>query len=79
MLREKIITSVDNKPEQGEYISNIFIKPKKDGSVRLILNLKHFNKFVEKKHFKMSSLQTAIDLMEKDAYLASVKNISSDL
>lgn len=72
MLREKIITSVDNKPEQGEYISNIFIRPKKDGSVRLILNLKHFNKFVEKKHFKMSSLQTAIDLMEKDAYLASV-------
>ena len=72
MLKEGIISPVDNKPMEGEYISNIFIRPKKDGSIRLILNLKHFNKFVEKKHFKMSSLQTAIDLMEKDAYMASV-------
>ena len=34
--------------------------------------MKLFNEFVEKTHFKMSSLQSAIDLMTKDAYLASV-------
>ena len=32
---------------EGEYISNIFIRPKKDGSYRLILNLKNLNQFVQ--------------------------------
>ena len=34
---------------KGEYISNIFIQPKKDG---LILNLKNLNQFVQYHHFK---------------------------
>ena len=32
--------------EQGEILSNIFIRPKTDGTYRLILNLKEFNKNV---------------------------------
>ena len=35
----------------GEYISNIFIRPKKDGSYRLILNIQHPNEAVEYHHF----------------------------
>ena len=31
---------------KGEFISNIFIRPKKDGSFRLIINLKGLNTFV---------------------------------
>ena len=72
MVKQKVIEPVSNQPVDGEFISNIFMRPKKDGGVRVILNLKEFNEFVEKKHFKMKSLQTAIDLMSKDAYLASV-------
>jgi len=29
-------------PSQGQFISNVFCRPKKDGTVRIILNLKHF-------------------------------------
>ena len=72
MLTQGIIVAVDNCPENGEFISNIFIRPKKDGGVRVILNLRNFNEFVEKSHFKMNSLQSAIDLMSPNAYLASV-------
>ncbi|MES9881025.1 MAG: hypothetical protein ABW185_09110 [Sedimenticola sp.] len=38
----KIIEPVSGV-ERGEYISNIFARPKKDGRVRIILNLKQFN------------------------------------
>lgn len=56
-----------------EFISNIFIRPKKDGRVRVILNLKHFNEdFMDKQHFKMETLRTAIESMRPNCYFASV-------
>ena len=56
----------------GEYISTIFIRPKKDGTCRLILNLKSLNDHVEYHHFKMDTLQSAIRLMKRNCYMASV-------
>lgn len=65
---ECVSESTDN-----EFISNIFIRPKKDGRVRVILNLKHFNSlYVDKSHFKMESLRTAINSMRPNCYMASV-------
>ena len=40
----------------GEFISPIFTRRKKDGTYRLILNLKEFNENVEYHHFKMESI-----------------------
>ena len=46
---------------KGEYISNIFIRPKKDGSYCLILNLKkNLNQFVQYHHFKMENLKVPL-------------------
>ena len=56
----------------GEYISFIFIRPKKDGTYRLILNLKNLNDHVEYHHFKMDTLQSAIRLMKQNCCMASV-------
>lgn len=58
--------------EQARFISNIFSRPKKDGSVRVILNLKKLNEGVEYHHFKMETLQHAIRLMTPGCYMASV-------
>lgn len=59
--------------QDHEFISNIFFRPKKDGKVRIILNLKNFNKhFLEKTHFKMETLQSAIDAMRPNCYFGSV-------
>ena len=58
--------------EQGEILSNIFIRPKTDGTYRLILNLKEFNKNVSYYHFKMDTLNTIINLMSPDCYMASL-------
>ena len=65
-----IIEISDDKSED-EYISNIFIRPKKDGRVRLILNLKLFySLYVEKCHFKMESLRSALNETRKDCCFA---------
>ena len=39
-----------------EFVSNVFIRAKKDGSHRLILNLVHLNPCVEYHHFKMDTI-----------------------
>ena len=55
---------------KGEYISNIFIRPKKDGSkYRLILNLKNLNQFVQYHHFEMENLKSAITLINESKLL----------
>ena len=57
--------------EKGEFISPIFIRPKKDGSFRLILNLKRLHEHVEYQHFEMDTLVSAINT-RPNCYMASV-------
>ena len=40
---------------EGEFISTIFLRPKSDGTHRMILNLNFFNKSINYVHFKMES------------------------
>lgn len=56
----------------GEFFSNIFLVPKKNGTYRLILNLKKFNSSVVKHHFKMDTLASVIQLMTPNCYMASI-------
>ena len=57
---------------EGQYISNIFIREKKDGSFRMILNLSTLNLSVEYQKFKMETLESIIRLMRKDCFMASL-------
>ena len=59
-------------PTRGQVISNIFLRPKKDGAFRMILDLTWLNKHVQYEHFKMSSLQTAIDMIRKNCWMGSI-------
>ena len=56
----------------GEFISPIFTRRKKDGTYRLILNLKEFNENVEYHHFKMESIQSVIKLVKPNCFMASI-------
>ena len=47
---------------EGEFISPVFLRPKPNGSFRMILNLKDLNQSVKYYHFKMDSLQAALRL-----------------
>ena len=70
LLEKGVIQHSHDEP--GEFISTIFLRPKPDGSFRMILNLKEFNKSVEHHHFKMDTLDTVTKMIKPGCYMASV-------
>ena len=46
-----------------QYVSRIFVVPKKDGSFRPVINLKPLNQFIVAAHFKMEGLAMLKDLL----------------
>lgn len=63
---------IESVPEAGQFINTIFTRPKKDGSHRMILNLKPLNKFIEYRKFKMDTLKTVLQLLHRGCFLASI-------
>ena len=58
--------------ESGEYFINVFVQRKKEGSYRMILNLKGLNKFIEYHHFKIDNIKTVIKMMKPNCFTASI-------
>ena len=58
--------------EAGEFVSNIFIRPKKNGKIRVVLNLKSLNRMVVYQKFKMDTVHSVCTLIKRDCYLASL-------
>ena len=58
--------------EPDEFISPIFTRAKKDGTYRMILNLKHFDENICYKHFKMGSIHNVIDIVKPGVWIAKV-------
>ncbi len=51
------------------YCNNIFLRPKKDGGWRMILNLKRLNDFIEKIHFKMETLNSVLQAVTPSCFM----------
>ena len=69
LLHMEVIEEVEHHAD--EYISPIFIIPKRSGEYRMILNLKNLNKHVEYHHFKMDTFESALKLVKPDMFFAS--------
>ena len=61
LLSKSVIVETHHDPV--EFISPIFVRPKKDGTTRMILNLQALNEHVVYIHFKMDTLKDAISLI----------------
>lgn len=69
-LKEKGV--IEPPFEEGGFISNVFTRPKKDGGFRMILDLSELNKSITYRHFKMDTFETAVNLLSKDCFMASI-------
>ena len=54
--------------EPGDFVSNIFAVPKRDGATLLILNLRYFNTFIENIHFKMDGFDSVLCSIKKNCF-----------
>ena len=70
LLSKGVIT--ESVHECDEFISTIFLRPKKDGTHRVILNLKSLKQYVTYYHFKMDTIHTAVEMMTPGCYMCSV-------
>ena len=57
---------------QGEFISILFLIPKKSGDLRPVINLKPLNFFVQKIHFKTENIGSAINYVSPGDYMVSL-------
>ena len=58
---------------ENNFISNlILVPPKKDNTLRPVINLRKLNKFIEYKHFKQDNLSFAFDLLQKNDFCCSI-------
>ena len=69
LLDKGVVKIVNTCPNQ--YLSRIFLVPKKDGSFRPVIDLKPLNQFIAKAHFKMESLAMIRDLLREGDWMAS--------
>lgn len=60
------------QPHKNQFISSYFLVPKPDGSYRFILNLKKLNDFIETEHFLMEDIRTAMKLISRCNYMATL-------
>ena len=70
LLKKKFI--VRSTTEYKEFISGIFTRNKIDGTKRMILNVKNFNKLVNCKDFKMESINNVLNIIRPNVYMASI-------
>ena len=61
LIKKQVIRECNHV--HSEFLSPIFSVPKKDGKVRLILNLKNLNQHIPYEHFKIDSIFSALELI----------------
>ena len=57
---------------EGEVISPVFTREKRDGNQRMILNLKRVNEEITYHHFKMETLEIALTLITPGCFMGSL-------
>jgi ribonuclease HI len=69
-LNKEIIQKV--YPEKGHFISNIFTKQKKDGDIRIVLDVSNLNDYIEDEHFKMEGVREIKTMIKRNSFMASI-------
>lgn len=71
-LSEKNVIKPEQRQTTGDFYSPVFLREKKDGTHRFILNLKRMNKSIQKTHFKMESIKNVIAMVQPGCWMATI-------
>ena len=79
LLKNDSISMCDTPPSvSGTWVSNIFLVPKKtQNEYRMILNLKHLNKFIQYRKFKMTQIYKVLDMIQPSSWATSIDLIDA--
>ena len=70
LISKGAVTEVS--PCDNDFISTVFLVPKKTGDFRPVINLKPLNQFVEKIHFKMENIRMALNCISPGDFMVSI-------
>ena len=70
MLEKGAITV--EQPIQGQFLSSLFMVPKKNGELRPVINLRPLNRFLPYQHFKMENITAVKHLLVRDDWLVTI-------
>ena len=65
-----LLKEVEHHPD--EFLSPIFLVPKKDGEYRIVFKFENSNESITYHHFKMDTFEIALKLIKPNCYMASV-------
>ena len=66
ILSKNKIERVQTKYAMKGFYSTLFLVPKKNGKMRPVINLRPFNRYLVKKHFKMDSMKKSYNKSKKE-------------
>ena len=74
LLNELIIKGANEGciAEKDQFLSNIFLRRKNNGSYRMILDLKKLNEYITTEHFKLEDGRIASKLISYKRFMASL-------
>ena len=70
LLLKQAIKPVTENPNQ--FLSSLFLVPKKDGARRPVINLKPLNRYIRRQKFKMEGARVIRDILQKDDWMVSI-------
>jgi len=70
MLEKGAIKRVS--PNQDQFISNLFLRPKKDGTYRPVINLRELNSYIPYQKFKIETLKDVKDIIREGDYIIKI-------
>lgn len=70
LISRGIVSKVERTKDL--FVSNIFSRPKPNGSIRVIVDLTELNNHLVKEHFKMDHIEVAVNMITPGSFMASI-------
>ena len=72
MIEKGAVEIVEPPPDNYQVVSHLFVRPKKDGGLRPIFNLKRLNENIKYQHFKMEGFHVVKHIIQMRDWMIKI-------